>query len=122
MIMFIKSLLELRRLRRNVWLSEEELRQIQDLKLKKLIKYAYENVIYYRKLLDSVGTKPEDIKSAEDLPKIPITTKDTIKNTPIYELLAKRVDKRKCIKKLQAVQRVSHYLYIQTIGKNTMRN
>ncbi len=98
MITLIKNLLELRRLRRNIWLSEEELRQIQELKLKKIIKHAYENVIYYRKLFDSVEIKPEYIKSLQDMSKIPITTKDTIKNKSIDELLARGVDKRRCIK------------------------
>jgi len=98
MITIIKNILELRRLRRNIWLSEAELREIQELKLKKIIKHAYENVTYYRKLFDSVELKPEDIKSLEDLPKIPITTKDKIKNTSVDELLTKGIDKSRCIK------------------------
>jgi phenylacetate-CoA ligase len=94
----ITDLLELRKLRNNIWLSEEELKLIQEKKLKMLIRHAYENVPYYRNLLNSVGIKPEHIKSAEDLSKIPITTKDNIKETPIDELLARGVDKKRCIK------------------------
>lgn len=98
MIATIKGLLELRTLRKNIWLPEEELKRIQKQKLKILIKRAYENVTYYRNLLNSVGIKPEHIRGLQDLSKIPITTKDTIKKTPIDELLAKGVDKEKCIK------------------------
>jgi phenylacetate-CoA ligase len=98
MITTIKDLLELRTLRKNVWLSEKELKRIQEQKLKILIRHAYENVIYYRNLLNSVGIKPEHIKGTEDLSKIPITTKETIKETPIDELLARGVDKERCIK------------------------
>ncbi|MGB7290852.1 MAG: hypothetical protein WBD99_01600 [Thermodesulfobacteriota bacterium] len=98
MITTIKDLLELRTLRKNVWLSEKELKRIQEQKLKILIRHAYENVIYYRNLLDSVEIKPEHIRGIEDLSKIPITTKETIKKTPIDELLARGVDKERCIK------------------------
>ena len=56
----------------------EELRKLQLNKLKKQIKYIYENSPdYYKKKFDAVGAKPEDIKTWEDFRKLPIMrTKD----------------------------------------------
>ena len=71
-------LVDLHRLRRQQWLKAEELEEIQRRKLVAVIKHAYQNVPYYRKLFASAGIRPEDIKSIKDLPKIPITTKSQI--------------------------------------------
>ena len=85
------------RLRRNQWLSEQKLAEIQQGKLKAIIKHSYENVPYYRKIFDSVRVKPKDIKSIEDLFKIPITTKPTLQSLPLTEITAKNVNLSKCI-------------------------
>lgn len=64
-----------------IWSKEEtfdrkEIEKIQLERLKDVVKRAYENVPLYREKLDSVNLKPEDIKSLEDLKKIPFTVKD----------------------------------------------
>jgi phenylacetate-coenzyme A ligase PaaK-like adenylate-forming protein len=69
-----------RELRKNLWLKTSELKEIQEEKLKTLLTHAYQNVPFYRRLFDSVGLKPEDIKDSEDLYKIPTITKSQIKN------------------------------------------
>ena len=73
--MLLSSLYSLYRLRKNQWLTTSELKEIQRKKLQRIIKHAYGNVNYYRRLFDSVGVKPEDIRTVDDLSKIPITTK-----------------------------------------------
>jgi len=55
-------------------------------------------VPYYHKLFNSVKVKPEDIKSKEDLVKIPITTKKMLQELPISERVSRDVDINKCIK------------------------
>ena len=40
----------------------EELKKLQSEKLVKQVKHVYENVAYYRDLMDKKGVKPEDIK------------------------------------------------------------
>jgi len=56
-------------------LKTSELQKIQEKKFKKLLAHAYRNVPFYRRLFDSVGMSPGDIKDYEDISKIPITTK-----------------------------------------------
>ncbi len=68
-----------RELDQNQWRSEPELQELQDEKLRKLILYAYENVIYYRETMRTRKIRPEDIKSRKDLYKLPILTRDDIR-------------------------------------------
>ena len=90
-------LVDLYRLRRQQWLKTEELEEIQRRKLIAIIKHAYQNVPYYRKLFDSVGIGPEDIRSVKDLSKIPITTKSQIQELQYDEITAKSIDPQKCM-------------------------
>lgn len=63
----------------NQWKPYEELKQIQETQLRHLIEFAYGNVPYYRQLFKSHGLSPEDIRRINDLEKIPILTKDIVK-------------------------------------------
>jgi phenylacetate-CoA ligase len=55
--------------------SRGELRAIQGEKLRVAVRYAYECIPFYRRKFDRIGLKPGDIRSVDDLPLIPITTK-----------------------------------------------
>ena len=73
----------------------EDLRKLQFHKFKRIFTHAYINSPFYRKKLDGVGIKPDDIKTLEDLRKVPITSKEELrpaqenKEPPLYgELLA----------------------------------
>jgi len=56
-------------------LSMDKIKEIQWKRLEFLLKFAYENSLFYRKKWDEAGVKPSDIKGLEDLPKLPIITK-----------------------------------------------
>jgi phenylacetate-CoA ligase len=62
------------------WWSEQELENYQNEQLRKLIKHAYENVPYYNRLFKTNKLTLNDIRTVEDLPKIPILTKAIIRN------------------------------------------
>ncbi|MCJ7646136.1 hypothetical protein MUO65_04450 [bacterium] len=79
-------------------LNPSELEELQNKKLRAIVKHAYENVPYYHKLFSSVKVKPKDIRTKEDLIKIPITTKKVFQRLPISERVAKGVDINKCIR------------------------
>lgn len=65
------------------WLPEGQMKDFQNEKLRGLIKHAYENVPYYRELFLEKKMLPGDIKTADDLNKMPLLTKDIIrKNFP----------------------------------------
>lgn len=68
--------------------SREQIRAWQDERLAKTVKRVYENVEFYRKKMDEVGVKPEDIHSVEDLHKLPFLTKDDLRDAYPYGLLA----------------------------------
>lgn len=57
-----------------------QLRQLQSERLVKLVKYTYENVEFYRKRMDEAGVKPEDIKSIDDISKLPFMQKKDLRD------------------------------------------
>ena len=69
----------------------EEIKKLQSQKLVKQVKHVYDNVEYYRNLMDEKGVKPEDIKGIEDLHKLPFLTKADLRDAYPYGLLAKPI-------------------------------
>ncbi len=67
----------------------DELKKIQSEKLIKQVKHVYENVPYYRNLMDKKGVKPEDINGIDDLHKLPFLSKSDLRDAYPYGLLAK---------------------------------
>ena len=70
----------------------EEMKKLQSEKLVKQVKHVYENVEYYRNLMDEKGVKPEDIKGIEDLHKLPFISKADLRDAYPYGLLAKPLE------------------------------
>ena len=66
----------------------EEIKKLQSEKLVKQVKHVYENVPYYRNLMDEKGVKPEDIHGIEDLHKLPFLSKADLRDAYPYGLLA----------------------------------
>lgn len=73
-------------------MDRAEMRALQLERLKKIVKYAYERVPFYTKKFDEIGLKPEDIKTLEDIKKIPYTTKTDLRDNYPYGLLAVSMD------------------------------
>ena len=67
----------------------EKIRALQSERLVKQVKHVYENVPYYRRLMDEKGVTPEDIHGIEDLHKLPFLTKADLREAYPYGLLAK---------------------------------
>ena len=61
------------------WWPRERIEELQAERLQRLIRYAYDQVPYYRRLMDERGLRPHDIQSAADLAKLPVLTKDLIR-------------------------------------------
>lgn len=68
--------------------SREQIREWQDERLTKQVKHVYDNVPYYRAKMEEVGLVPEDIKSVDDLHKLPFLTKEDLREAYPYGLLA----------------------------------
>jgi len=73
---------------RNQLLSADELAALQWSKLKKLLQHAFENVPYYHDVFNEVGITPAEIKELSDLSRLPILTKEKIRENR-ERLLAK---------------------------------
>ena len=67
----------------------EDIKKLQSEKLVQQVKHVYENVPYYRDLMDKKSVKPEDIHGIEDLHKLPFLTKADLRDAYPYGLLAK---------------------------------
>ena len=70
-------------------MSREDMKKLQDERLVAQVKHVYENVKYYRDLMDEKGVKPEDIKGIDDLCKLPFLSKADLREAYPYGLLAK---------------------------------
>ncbi len=58
-----------------------ELEELQLERLKTMVKYAYDNTVYYKRAWDEVGVKPEDIQTLADIAKFPFINKTTERET-----------------------------------------
>ena len=76
--------------------SAEEIKALQDERLVATVKRVYENVEYYRKKMDEKGVTPDDIKSTDDLYKLPLINKDDLRDAYPYGLLA--TDLKNCVR------------------------
>ncbi len=76
--------------------SREEIVKIQNEKIVKQVKHVYDNVAYYRDLMDKKGVKPEDIKTIDDIKKLPFLTKADLRDAYPYGLLG--TDLKDCVR------------------------
>lgn len=84
---------ELKFLQKSQWWSKGELENYQNEKLQGLIRHSYENVPYYRSLFNEKKLCPNDIRSMNDLFKIPILTKDDIRKN-FNSLIAQNIKRK----------------------------
>ncbi|MDH7506378.1 MAG: phenylacetate--CoA ligase family protein [Candidatus Thermoplasmatota archaeon] len=83
-------------LEKSQWWSYSELEKLQLKRLKQLLKHANDNVPFYHKMFKKLNFKPTDVKSVNDLNKLPILTKEII-NKNYDELYATNYSKEKLI-------------------------
>ncbi len=69
-------------------MSRDQMTTLQSARLVKLVDYVYHNVEFYRKKMQAAGLMPGDIKSIEDITKLPFTTKDDLRINYPFGLFA----------------------------------
>ena len=69
-------------------MSREDMRKLQSERLVKIVKTCYEKVPFYRRKMDELGVKPSDIKSIDDISKLPFTTKHDLRDEYPFGLQA----------------------------------
>ncbi len=76
--------------------SREQILAWQNERLLKQVRNVWDNVPYYRKKMEAKGVTPEDIKSVDDLYKLPFVTKDDLRESYPYGLVARPL--RDCVR------------------------
>lgn len=66
----------------------EERQSFQLAKLKETVQWVYERVPFYRQKLDELGVNPQDIRSLEDLRRLPFTVKNDLRDNYPFGLCA----------------------------------
>ena len=72
--------------------SRDEIRHIQDERLVKVVRHVWDNVPMYRERMQAAGVEPGDIRSADDIVKLPFTTKQDLRDTYPYGMFAVPMD------------------------------
>lgn len=68
--------------------SREQMAALQSERLVKTVKRVYENIPFYKNKFDSLGIKPGDIRSIEDITKLPFTVKTDLRDNYPFGLFA----------------------------------
>ena len=76
--------------------SRETIKAIQDEKLVKQVRHVWDNVPYYRKKMEEKGVTPEDIRSTDDLYKLPFLSKADLREAYPYGLMG--VPLKECVR------------------------
>ena len=70
-------------------MSKAEKRALQSERLVNIVKYAYENQTPYRAKMDAIKLKPSDIKSIDDIYKLPFTVKQDLRDNYPFGMMAR---------------------------------
>ena len=71
----------------------DKLEEFRFSRLKKMIRYAYDNTPLYKKRFDAAGLSPDDIRTQDDITKVPFTKKDDLRDHYPYGILAVPIQK-----------------------------
>jgi phenylacetate-CoA ligase len=85
-------------LRKTQWLPPAAQRELQDEKLRRLVRHAYRNVPYYRGRMQELGLRPEDIRGQSDLHKLPFLTKGDVRKHLYFDILSENHVKKDILK------------------------
>ena len=77
-------------------MPHDKIRELQNEKLLKQVRHAWEDVPYYREKMKAQGVTPDDIKSMDDLHKLPFLTKDDLRKAYPYGLMGRPL--RDCVR------------------------
>lgn len=93
----LNRLMLLHQVRKNQWLRPSELEELQNKKLRAIVKHAYDNTEFYHYKFKNAGIYPDDIKTVNDLKKVPFTTKEELRMQPLEARTSKNLDLSKCL-------------------------
>ena len=100
-------------------MDRESMKKLQLERLQKTVKTCYDKVPFYRKKFDKMGSKPEDIKSLDDITKLPFTTKYDLRDEYPFGLNAVPMDQ---IVRIHASSGTTGKPVVGTYTKNDIDN
>jgi phenylacetate-CoA ligase len=80
------------------WLSQAQILELQNEKLRRLIRHAYRAVPYYRAKMQEAKLRPEDIRTQQDLHKLPFLTKDDVRRHLYFDILQEGISHAEILK------------------------
>jgi phenylacetate-CoA ligase len=69
-------------------MDRERMRAVQSERLRETVKRLYYNVPFYRKKFQEAGVEPSDVRGVEDLPNLPFTTKQDLRDNYPFGMFA----------------------------------
>jgi phenylacetate-coenzyme A ligase PaaK-like adenylate-forming protein len=108
--MLLQALVRYRRLAREQWLPAETIRRLQWQRLQITLRHAFANSPFYRRRFLDLGITPEDIRSEDDLARIPVTTREDLREAE--NLIARGFEKARLKRSLSSGgsgRRISSY-------------
>src|SRR5207249_2471610 len=85
-------------LERTQWLHPDELADLQTRRLQRLVRHAYQHVGYYRELLETAGIAPDDVRSLDDLARLPVLGRHALRENLFFDLFADTYAARQVVK------------------------
>jgi phenylacetate-CoA ligase len=73
--------------------SRDEIHALQLGRLKWTLSHAYENVPLYRRKFDEAGVHPDDVKDLGDIARFPFTTKEDLRQSYPFDMMAVPLEK-----------------------------
>lgn len=95
---YVRGIWALARSGRAPRLRAEKLTYLRERRLRAMVAHAYANVPYYRRLLDDTGVRPEEIRTEEDLTRLPITEKKDLRQLPVGDVVARGTEIARCLR------------------------
>ncbi|QJT07960.1 phenylacetate--CoA ligase family protein [Oceanidesulfovibrio marinus] len=111
----------LRYLEESQYRSLNEVQADQWTRLKAVLKHAYETTAFYRERFDSIGIRPDDIRTWQDFNALPVLSKDDIRNN-IDTMLSSAVPREQLIqRKTSGSTGVSLAVYVDDASRQLKR-
>jgi len=74
-------------------MPHKKIRELQLKHLKETVHLVYDNVPFYKKKFEELKIVPDDIKTLDDISKLPFTTKNDLRDNAPFKMMATSIDK-----------------------------
>ena len=97
-------------------LPRTKIKELQIKRLKETVKHTFENIPFYKKKFRDLKIKPEDIKTLDDIHKLPFTKKDDLRdNAPFGFWLYRWINVLNCMLHRVLLAYLLLYVILETI-------